>query len=120
MNRSAFLEWVRQEYGVEPDFPWSDNNAVLRHKGNKKWFALLMDVGRDKLHLPGEGTVEILNIKCDPILIDSLRTQEGFHPAYHMSKEKWITLRLDGTIPAEQIQSLTDLSYQLTNIKPRK
>ena len=120
MNRKEFLEWVKREYGAEPDFPWSDNNAVLRHRENKKWFALLMDVGRNKLGLPGEGTVEALNIKCDPILIDSLRTQPGFHPAYHMSKEKWITLRLDGTIPDDQIQALTHLSYQLTNTKSRK
>ena len=48
---------------------------------------LLMEVGRGKLGLPGEGVVEILNVKCDPMLAGALRAQEGFHPAYHMNKE---------------------------------
>ena len=31
MNRQEVFDWVRGEYGTEPDYPWNDNNAVLRH-----------------------------------------------------------------------------------------
>ena len=53
-------------------------------------------------------------MKCDPILAGSLRAQEGFHPAYHMNKEKWLTIRLDGSVPDVEIEKLIDLSYELT------
>ncbi|EJW92779.1 hypothetical protein EVA_19113, partial [gut metagenome] len=26
------FEWVKETYGTEPDYPWHDWNAVLRHK----------------------------------------------------------------------------------------
>lgn len=77
-----------------------------------------MEVGREKLGLAGDGPIEIINLKCDPGLVGSLRGKPGFHPAYHMNKEKWITVRLDGSVPEEEIKKLVDLSYQLTG--PRK
>ena len=36
-----------------------------------------------------------LNVKCDPLLIGSLRQKPGSFPAYHMSKTQWITAVLD-------------------------
>lgn len=32
MNRQEIFEWVKATYGTEPDYPWNDWNAVLRHK----------------------------------------------------------------------------------------
>ena len=75
---------------------------------------------RDRLGLPGSGTVDILNVKCDPALGGFLRTREGFHPAYHMNKEKWLTIRLDGSVPEEEIKNLIDLSYDLTAERKEK
>lgn len=120
MTPEELLAWVEETYGTEPDYPWLDENIVLRHSSNKKWYGLIMNVGRDKLGLPGFGTVPALNIKLEPLLIGSLRTREGFHPAYHMNKEQWITLRLDGTVPAEDVKALLDMSYRLTASKPKR
>ena len=36
MNRQEIFEWVKATYGTEPDYPWNDWNAVLRHKDNNK------------------------------------------------------------------------------------
>ncbi len=119
MTRQDIFAWAKRQYGTEPDYPWGDNSAVLRHKENNKWYGLIMEVGRDKLGLPGEGTVEALNVKCDPQMVGALRTREGFHPAYHMNKEKWITIRLDGSVPKEDIKNLVSISYQMTE-PPRK
>lgn len=79
-----------------------------------------MAVGRDKLGLSGDGTVDVLNVKCDPMLAGSLRQQDGFHPAYHMNKDKWLTARLDGSASDDEIKSLIDLSYELTAMKKRR
>ncbi len=119
MDRKQVFEYVQLQYGAEPDYPWSDRNAVLRHAGSKKWYGLVIEVGRDKLGLPGDGAVDVLNVKCDPLLIGSLRTKDGFHPAYHMNKENWISIRLDGSVPAEEVQGLIDMSYTLTLPKRR-
>lgn len=69
--------------------------------------------------LSDEGMLDILNLKCDPLLIGSLRTAPGFFPAYHMNKESWITLALDGSVPEDQIKALLDMSYELTKDKKR-
>ena len=119
MNRTSLFAWIKEQYKTDPDYPWNDNNAVLRHKENKKWFGVVLEVGRDKLRLPDSEITDVINVKCDPFLIGSLRGQPGFHPAYHMNKEKWISIRLDGSVPDEKIKDLIDLSYQLTGPKKK-
>ena len=119
MNRQEVFEWAKQQYGTEPDYPWKDWNAVLRHKDNNKWYGLIMEVGRDKLGMTGDGEVDVLNVKCEPILIGSLRMQEGFFPAYHMNKDSWISILLEGPVADEEIKNLLDLSYKMTVQKKR-
>lgn len=89
-------------------------NAVLRHKKNNKWYGLLTKVARAKLYIEGDGEVEILNVKCDPVLGDLLRRENSILPAYHMNKEHWITIVLDGSVPIEEVFHLLDTSYGLT------
>lgn len=117
MTRQEVFEYARQQYGTEPDYPWMDTNAVLRHLASKKWYAVILEVRREKLGLDDDGVVDVLNVKCDPILIGSLRLKPGFHPAYHMNKEKWLTIRLDGSVSSDIIQDLVEMSYQLTETK---
>lgn len=121
MNRSQLESYIIENYNVEPDFPWVKypNYEVFRHSGSRKCFALIMEIRRAKLGLPSEGLLDILNLKCDPLLIGSLRTAPGFFPAYHMNKESWITLALDGSVPEDQIKALLDMSYELTKDKKR-
>lgn len=114
MDRKELFEWVRKNYGSEPDYPWNDGNAVLRHKSNNKWYCLVMEIPESKLGLPGDRIVDVLNIKCDPILSGSLRQQDGFFPAYHMNKDRWISILLDGSVPADEIKNLIEMSYLLT------
>ena len=76
---------------------------------------------RDKIGLTGEGEVDILNVKCDPVLSGSLRMQQGFFPAYHMNKEKWISILLsEASENDEMIKDLIDWSYQATAAKKKK
>ena len=113
--KEQVFAYVREQYGVEPDYPFSvaPTYPVLRHRGNRKWFALIMDVPREKLGLSGTDPVDVINLKCDT-LSGVLRQQPGFLPAYHMHRDSWITVLLDGTVPPEEIYPLIDLSYTLT------
>ena len=101
-------------YGTEPDYPWMDETAVLRHQPSRKWYAAVLEVGRQKLGLPGEGKVDVVNVKCDPLLSGTLRQEAGILPAYHMNKEKWISVLLDGSVDTELVKGLLDMSDQLT------
>ena len=122
MNREELEAYILNHYSTEPDYPWADTPraAVFRHVANRKWFALLMEVPREKLGLPGTEKLDIVNFKCDPILISSLRGETGIFPAYHMNKASWITVALDGSVSAETIELLLDVSYELTKPKIRR
>ena len=115
------FDYALEIYGVEPDCPFSgEDYPVLRHRDSKKWFAIFMNVDRSVLHIGGDGRVDIMNVKCDPILSGSLRLNDGYLPAYHMNHEQWLTVLLDGTVPFEDVTPLLDMSFELTMKKPRK
>ena len=94
MTRQELFTWIRQQHGTEPEYPWHDWNAVLRHNDNNKWYGVVLEVSADKLGLPEAGIIDVLNVKSDPLLIGSLRGQDGYFPAYHMNKEKWLSIQL--------------------------
>ena len=121
MNRKSVLDYIGSEFGVEGERLWLTfpDYIVFRNKGNKKWFAIIMDIERSKLGLGGEGKVDIINLKCDNILIGSLLKMQGYLPAYHMSKKNWITIMLDGSVSAGEIKDLIHLSYEMVEKNKR-
>ena len=122
MNRMELEAYIMESYNADTDFPWMKypNYQVFRHSHNKKWFALIMDVPKEKLGLNEQGLLDVVNFKCDPILIGSLLNKKGFFPAYHMNKESWITVALDGSVLEDEIKMLLDVSYDATAIKTKK
>ena len=124
MDRKDLIKYIIDNYGTEPDYPWDKYPAyeVFRHSGNNKWFALIMDVSKNKLGLKGSGKIDIVNLKCDPIIGGSLRNGAGIFPAYHMNKENWVTVALDGSAPDDTIKMLLDISYDATvpKIRPKR
>ncbi len=121
MNREELRRYIMEEYRAENDFPWLKypEYEVFRHPANRKWFVLVMEVTGDKLGLPDREMHAVVNLKCDPLLIGSLRTEPGFFPAYHMSKTSWITAALDGSVPDEKLKMLLELSFEATAPKRR-
>ena len=115
--REDVRAYAKETYGTEPEYLWRSypNYAVFRHEDNKKWYALMMDVPRSRLGLPGGDRVDILNVKLeDPLLRDLLLQGEGYLPPYHISRGGWISILLDGTVPFEEIRGLIDLSFSAT------
>jgi len=55
-----------------------------------------------------------ITIKLDPLLGQLLRsTYEAVQAGYHMNKEHWNTITLDGSIPEEELLIWIDESYTL-------
>lgn len=120
MTREELFQWVKQEYGTEPEYPWKDSNAVLRRGDNDKWYGVVLSVSGKKLGLRKDTIVDVINLKSDPMLIGSLREQNGYFPAYHMNKEKWISILLGEAELDDPIKNLTALSFELTAPKKKK
>lgn len=114
--RQKVLDYAKKTYGDEPDRPFSTapTYEVLRHAGSRKWYALFMDIPARKLGLASEDIVDIINLKCDPAMSGSLRDGVGIFPAYHMNRDSWITVLLNGTVPLRDIKPLLDISRSLT------
>lgn len=126
--RTQLFAYVRKKYGTRPEYLWKKypDYAVLRHAENTRWYGIVMGVSRRQLGRGGgdaedadSGTtderLDILNVKVDdPVLHDVLLRQRGFYPAWHMNKGTWISVQLDGTVPADEIRSLVDGSYAAT------
>ena len=123
MNRKKTEEYIKNQYGIEPDFPWDGDfvTAVFRHKDNRKWFALIMRVSGDRIGLDTDEPVDCMNLKIDdPMLLDMLIHEKGIIPAYHMNKQHWITVFLDGTVKDKKVTDLIDLSYSVTAGKKKR
>lgn len=121
-DKKWLLRYIREELGGEPEylFKSSPDTAVFRHESNRKWYAALMTVSKRKLGFPEEELCDIVDLKSGPILSAVFRGQSGVFPGYHMNKEHWITVLLDGSVPEEQLRQMVELSYDLTDIKAKK
>ncbi|WP_411676233.1 MmcQ/YjbR family DNA-binding protein [Caproicibacter sp.] len=97
--------------GAYEDYPFDDDPlspdawTVMRHRENRKSFALIFERG---------GFLNI-NLKCDPAEADFLRgVYRSVTPAYHMNKEHWIGVRLDGGVPEAELFAWVERSFRLT------
>lgn len=121
-QRQRLTAYLQDSYETPPEHLWENypSYAVFRHPLTRKWYALFAGVPANKLGLPGDGPVDILNLKCGPLMLGALLEEPGFFPAYHMSKSSWVTVLLDGTVADEKIASLLELSYQAVAPKMKK
>ena len=120
MTRDELIRYAAERFSAEAEYPWDDVNFILRHRGNRKWFAVAMQVPYRKLGLDREGTADIADVKCSPLLMGAYRSQPGILPGYHMNKEHWLTILLDGSAADETVKELLELSYDLTAETPRQ
>ena len=114
MTANELIAYVRDTYSADPEYPWDDENFIFRHTANRKWFAVAMRLPYSRLGLEKPGSVDIVDVKCGPLLMDAYRRQPGILPGYHMNKDNWVTILLDVTAEDGLIRELMDISYDMT------
>ncbi len=109
MNIEFFRAYCLAKPGVTEGFPFDSQTLVFKVLG--KMFALT-DV--DKF--------VSVNLKCDPEEAMLLRERyPGVLPGYHMNKQHWNTILMDGSVDDPLIITLVDRSYDLVVAKlPKK
>ena len=107
-------------YGTSPDYPFDDllETAVLRHKDNRKWYAIVMRVSRRKLGLDSDEVIDVVNLKLPTEMFGSFGAADGVYPAYHMNKLHWISVLLPDA-PKNVITFLTNASFEATENKKK-
>ncbi|MBQ7999658.1 MAG: MmcQ/YjbR family DNA-binding protein [Ruminococcus sp.] len=114
------LEYIRDTYGAEPEYLWraTPTNAALRNNCTGKWFAALIgNLPLSKLGVKTDKRADVLNLKCDPMISFTLVDNERIFAGYHMNKEHWISVRLDGCVPVDELKALVDMSYEIVDNK---
>lgn len=97
--------------GCYEDYPFNDPNwTVMRHHGNRRSFAFIC---------MREGNIWV-NLKAEPMWGEHWRrTYPAVRPGYHMNKQHWITVILDGSMTDEEVLPLIADSWALTAPKGR-
>ena len=119
-QRERITQYIQDTYGTEAEYLWADSpdSAVFRHLASRKWYAIMMGVLPERLGLPAGQALDVMNVKCSTIMIGSLLSTKGFLPAYHMNKNHWISIVLDGSVSDDQITPLLELSYD--SVAPKR
>lgn len=114
LSSDELIRYVAERYSTDAEYPWNDDNFIFRHRENRKWFAVVLRVPARRLGLDRDGSVDIVDLKCSPLLMDAYRKLPGVLPGYHMNKDHWLTVLLDGTAEDAVLRELLELSYDLT------
>lgn len=110
-TRTRAIDLCRRLPDCYEDYPFHDPNwTVMRHKTNRKTFALIFE-HQSRLWV---------NVKAEPAWGDFWKeTYPAVVPAYHMNKRHWIGIILDGSMTEEQVFTCIAESYALTAPKRR-
>lgn len=101
INVESYREYCLSKPGCSEGFPFDESTLVFKVMG--KIYAL-----------SNVDTFEFINLKCKPERAVALRDQHSaIRPGYHMNKQHWNSVYVDGTLPDELIFELIDHSYEL-------
>ena len=112
---SEIIEYARKNYGDEVEYLWEKfpDNAVLRRRDTKKWYAAILTVPYCKFGIEKEGTVEVIDMRMDPDELERTVDDKTYFRGWHMNKKHWVTMLLDGSAPLEEIIRRLNESYNL-------
>lgn len=110
MNYPWLEQYLLAQQGVTSDYKSEWN--WQRYMVGEKMFAATMRPSEK--HNAAYANKNLLNLKCDPSLSESLRAESSdILPGFYIDKRTWIAVNLGGTIPDELLKRLIDNSYQL-------
>lgn len=109
------IEYVCETYGNELEFLWEKfpDNAVWRRSDNEKWYGAILTVVGSKIGLDTDKVVEIVDLRMNPADKDEVLARQHYYPVWHMNKNNWYTIVLDGGVSDEELRQRLDESYEL-------
>lgn len=112
LTREDVLNYGLSFPGTYKEAPFHDQNwQLVRVTDNKKAFLWTYE---------RYGYLN-LNVKVDPEWRDFFRNAyESVIPGYHLNKEHWNTIIIDGTIPDSEIKKMIEESYRIITDSPTK
>ena len=121
MTRTELETYIESTFGITADYPFTGDfvTAVFRHPSNRKWFAIATRIPMTKLGIDKDEPIDVVNVKCDPEILRSFHGQPGIYPAYHMNRNHWLTVALDGRVDDDTMAFLLGISYDLTTGKKK-
>ena len=112
------INYVNKKYSDELEFLWKNSeSAICRRKDNQKWYAVFQKVSKSKLGEFKDDFVEIIDLREVPQIIDKIVDNDRIFRGFHMNKNHWITICLDGSVSKNQIYEKIDKSYVLAGKK---
>ena len=106
---------AKERYNEDCEYLWEryPDCGVLRRADNRKWYAVIMTVAGNKVGLSTDNLVEIVDLRAEQAVVNSLVEKRGFAPAWHMNKKSWITVLLDGSVEFSTIANMLENSRTL-------
>ena len=102
MDAKALRAWCLQQAEAAEEFPFGEETSVFKVAG--KIFALSAL----------ERTPLEVSVKCEPGLALMLRdSYPAVRPGYHLNKQHWNTITLDGSISDQHVRDMIEDSYDL-------
>lgn len=110
------IDYIKNKYGDNLEYLWENalNNAIWRNKENNKWYGLLVVLQEKKLGINSDRIIDIIDLRYQKDKIDEIIDCKKIFRGYHMNKNSWITIKLDGSVGIEEIYKLIDNSYNLS------
>ncbi len=110
------IKYVKEKYNDDLEFLWKKfpKNAIWRNKTNNKWYGALLVISERKLEIESDKIVEIIDLRYPKDKIKQVIDSDKIFPGYHMNKESWITIRLNGDVSTKKIFELIDNSYKIS------
>lgn len=102
MTGRSVVNWCVSRPGATDGYPFGPDTRVFKVGG--KMFAAC----------PRGANPNRINLKAEPATALALRREyAGITPGYHMNKDHWNTVQLDGRIPRTVIKQMLEASYRL-------
>lgn len=102
LNIEQIRDYCIKKKAVTEEFPFDEETLVFKVAGKIFLLASLETIPLQ------------INIKCDPEKATELREKyDSVIPGYHMNKNHWNTIIIDGTVPERKLLEWIDDSYSM-------
>lgn len=112
----SVIKYIKENYNDDLEYLWEKfpEYAVWRNKKNNKWYGVLLVIPENKLGLDSDKKIEVIDLRYQKEDIKNIIDNNKVFQGYHMNKNSWITIKLDGSVDLKEIYKLVENSYELS------